>query len=167
MKNIFTEPNHFNAFILACNRNMSISRDSSEAKKFLFSHLRRNDVKEIACQRILLGEDVVFISFEGDAKHVDDERTGWQVKRDAVLAKETLQLSGFLPQEFQGHFCAWREGRDVEVNTAYLWKHSWLFHRWQKGLVARSECAFFKCRTETVSRWSINVGSNLQRAFLD
>lgn len=54
---------------------MSISRDSREAKKFWLSHLRRNDVKEIARQRILLSEDVVFISFEGDAKHVDDERT--------------------------------------------------------------------------------------------
>lgn len=65
----------FRTIHLACNRNMSISRDSREAKKFWLSHLRRNDVKEIARQRILLSEDVVFISFEGDAKHVDDERT--------------------------------------------------------------------------------------------
>lgn len=63
----------FRIINLACKRNMSI-RDSKEAKKFCLFHLRRNDVKEIACQRILLSEDVVFISFEGDAKHVDDKR---------------------------------------------------------------------------------------------
>lgn len=40
------------------------------------SHLRRNDVEEIACQRVLLSEDVVFVRFKEYAEHVDDERTG-------------------------------------------------------------------------------------------
>lgn len=70
------------------------------------SHLWRDDVEQISRQCVLLGEDVVLVCFEGDAVHVDDERAGRQVKGDAVLSQEALQLGGLLPQKLQGHFCA-------------------------------------------------------------
>lgn len=63
------------------------------------SHLRRDDVKQVSCQSVLLSEDVVLVCFEGDAVHVDDERAGRQVKGDAVLSQEALQLGGLLPQK--------------------------------------------------------------------
>lgn len=72
----------------------------------LSSHLRRDDVKQISRQRVLLSEDVVVVRFEGDAVHVDDERAGRQVEGDAVLSQEALQLGGLLSQELQRHFRA-------------------------------------------------------------
>lgn len=70
------------------------------------SHLWRDDVKQIPSQRVLLSEDVVLVCFEGDAVHVDDERAGRQIQRDAILSQEALQLGGLLPQKLQGHLSA-------------------------------------------------------------
>lgn len=72
------------------------------------SHLWRDDVKQISCYSVFLSEDVVLIRFKGDAIHVDDEGAGRQVKGDAVLSQEALQLGGLLPQKLQGHFRAWK-----------------------------------------------------------
>lgn len=70
------------------------------------TYLWRDDVEQISCQSVLLGKDVVVVSFEGDAVHVDDEGAGRQVERDAVLPQEALQLGRLLPQELQSHFCS-------------------------------------------------------------
>lgn len=72
-------------------------------------HLWRDDVEQIPGQSVLLSEDVVLVRFEGDAVHVDDERAGRQIQRDAVLPQEALQLGGLLPQELQGHLGAWEK----------------------------------------------------------
>lgn len=68
-------------------------------------HLWGNDIEEVPCQRVLLGEHVVVVRLKGDAEHVDDEGAGGQVQRDAVLPQERLQLGSLLLQELQSHFC--------------------------------------------------------------
>lgn len=68
-------------------------------------HLWRDDIEEVSCQSVLLCEHVVLVCLEGDAEHVDDERAGRQVERDAVLPQKRLQLGRLLLQELQCHFC--------------------------------------------------------------
>lgn len=51
-------------------------------------HLRWNDVKEVSSQSVFLRKHIVLIGLKGDPEHVDDERAGRQVKRDAVLPQE-------------------------------------------------------------------------------
>lgn len=77
-------------------------------------YLWRNDIEEVSCQSVLLCKHVVFICFEGNAKHVDDKRAGRQVEGDAVLPQERLELGRFLLQELQCHFCTfWRKTAEI------------------------------------------------------
>lgn len=92
-------------------------------KKYLAlfgAHLWRDDVKQVSCQSVLLSEDVVLVCFEGDAVHVDDERAWRQVKGDAVLSQETLQLGGLLPQKLEGHFSAWKKEKKRRTEKYYI-----------------------------------------------
>lgn len=48
-------------------------------------YLWRDDIEEVSSQSVLLSKDVVVVCLEGNAEHVDDEGTGGQVQRNAVL----------------------------------------------------------------------------------
>lgn len=69
-------------------------------------YLWRNDVEEIACRGVFLGEDIVLIRLKSNAEHIDDVGERGQVQGDAVLPQEALQLGSFLSEEFQGHLRA-------------------------------------------------------------